>query len=270
MNFRKSLKKRIGTSALIWPHPAKFAIWPCPRPELFWSGSKQSPLSSPWSACFWVNNLSFHTIWKNDYFSRHDFISQILTCLVLGLEQGLDHYCPTRFYIVTTLAYYVLTEKLIQDSLPNVLLLFPNKGLQDEICGLEKPASALIIKCLTITMNLGMLLTPLFSQSLHLPLHLNSVKILLVTLYFNVWLQYKSSLVIKSQVEGELALVSSFRVASPEELQSHDDVCAICLTSLEHARVTPCQHLFHSNCLRLCLKAASNLCPICKREFRFH
>lgn len=185
----------------------------------------------------------------------------------------MDHYCPTRFYILITLTYYILTEKLIQDSLPNLLVFVPSKRFQDEICGLEKPASTLLIKSLTTLLNASMLLVPLsdaLQKGMLLPLSINSIKIFLVTLYFNVWLQYKSSLVIKSHLEEELALVSSFRVASPEELESHDDVCAICLTPLDYARSTPCHHFFHVNCLRLCLKAASNLCPICKREFRFH
>ncbi len=192
----------------------------------------------------------------------------LLYFAVLGLEQGLDHYCPTRFYICITLMYYILTEKLIQDCLPNLLLLIPIPSIQDEICGLEKPASSLVIKSLTIIFNVGMLLFPIFLlESPKLPLSLTSIKMFLVTLYFNVWLQYKSSLVIKSQLEKELATVSNFRPASQQELESHDDVCAICLTPLEFARVTPCQHYFHTNCLRLCLKACLTHCPICKRAF---
>jgi hypothetical protein len=170
----------------------------------------------------------------------------------------LDHYSPTRSYVFLTLSYYILTEKIIQDSLPNILMHIPSKYIQDQLVGLEKLTSTFLIKVVTMSLNV-LLLIPTFS----------SIKITLVTLYFNVWLQYKSSSRIRAELEEETRLVQNFRIATDEEIQAHDDVCAVCLTALDVARVTPCQHLFHTNCLRMCVKASSNTCPLCKREFKF-
>jgi len=182
----------------------------------------------------------------------------LLFYIVLGLEQGLEHYTPTRAYIALTLTYYILTEKIIQEALPNILTYVPSKIIQDQLVGLEKLTSTFVIKIVTLSLNVLVLIPTL-----------TSLKLSLVTVYFNVWLQYKSSLKIKAELQEETNLVGNFRIASDEEIQKHDDVCAVCLNTLEVARVTPCQHLFHTNCLRMCVKSQSNICPICKREFKF-
>lgn len=179
--------------------------------------------------------------------------------IVLGLEQGLQNYCPTPAYILITLTYYILTEKTIQDSIPNILGHIPDAHLQDHIHGLEKLHAGLSIKLVTTCANILFLL----------PI-LPSIRVTLLTLYVNVWLQYKSSKSIKAELDHELELVANFRQATEDEVNSREeDVCAICLGQMKSARVTPCQHMFHTNCLRLCVKNLNNSCPICKREFHF-
>ncbi|ODM97069.1 hypothetical protein Ocin01_09611 [Orchesella cincta] len=188
-------------------------------------------------------------------------VTIVCMLLVLGLEQGLQNYCPTPVYILITVSYYIMTEKTIQDSIPNVLIYVPDDQFQDQILGLEKIHAMLAIKLLTTLANL-LFLIPMF----------RSLRITLLTLYINVWLQYKSSKMIKTQLDRELELVANFRQATEEDFSAkdEDDVCPICLGQMKSARVTPCQHMFHTNCLRLCVKNLNNCCPICKREFRFY
>ena len=44
--------------------------------------------------------------------------------------------------------------------------------------------------------------------------------------------------------------INSLPEASPEQLRAFDDVCAICYQELTTARITRCNHYFHSVCLR--------------------
>lgn len=57
--------------------------------------------------------------------------------------------------------------------------------------------------------------------------------------------------------------ISSLVEASPEKLRDHDDLCSICFQELvTGARVTACNHIFHSVCLRKWLYVQDN-CPLC-------
>ncbi|XP_039209757.1 E3 ubiquitin-protein ligase AMFR isoform X2 [Crotalus tigris] len=54
-----------------------------------------------------------------------------------------------------------------------------------------------------------------------------------------------------------------FAVATPEELASNNDDCAICWDSMQAARKLPCGHLFHNSCLRSWLEQDTS-CPTCR------
>ncbi|XP_062922755.1 autocrine motility factor receptor a [Mobula hypostoma] len=54
-----------------------------------------------------------------------------------------------------------------------------------------------------------------------------------------------------------------FAAATPEELASNDDDCAICWDSMQSARKLPCGHLFHNSCLRSWLEQDTS-CPTCR------
>ncbi|GBP31942.1 E3 ubiquitin-protein ligase AMFR [Eumeta japonica] len=57
----------------------------------------------------------------------------------------------------------------------------------------------------------------------------------------------------------------NYPMASAEELEAHQDHCAICWDQMESARKLPCQHLFHNSCLSLWLQQDAS-CPTCRRE----
>ncbi|XP_023646102.1 E3 ubiquitin-protein ligase AMFR [Paramormyrops kingsleyae] len=56
---------------------------------------------------------------------------------------------------------------------------------------------------------------------------------------------------------------SRFAVATPEELATNNDDCAICWDSMQTARKLPCGHLFHNSCLRSWLEQDIS-CPTCR------
>ena len=59
---------------------------------------------------------------------------------------------------------------------------------------------------------------------------------------------------------------AKFRLATPDELESLGDVCAICFGEMESSTVTTCSHFFHRECLGRRL-AIRNACPVCERDF---
>ncbi|XP_048778287.2 E3 ubiquitin-protein ligase AMFR-like [Ostrea edulis] len=54
-----------------------------------------------------------------------------------------------------------------------------------------------------------------------------------------------------------------FPMATKEELQVHNDNCAVCWERMESSRKLPCGHLFHNACLRSWLEQDTS-CPTCR------
>lgn len=48
-----------------------------------------------------------------------------------------------------------------------------------------------------------------------------------------------------------------------DELGRLGSECPVCLESMWVSRITPCGHIFHSHCLRKCLKVNQS-CPCCR------
>lgn len=176
--------------------------------------------------------------------------------LVFGLEQGLEHYQPTALYTFFTWTYYMCTEKVFVDMFLPLLLLLKIKSLE----ALEPFYAPVILRYYTISLaSIFVLLSAFYATS----------TFSCCALYLTVYLRAKD-MVLNSlkRLRTEQAVLGQFRHATDEEIENCDDVCAVCLSHMERARVTPCQHLFHANCLRQCLNNSHN-CPICKREYTF-
>lgn len=176
--------------------------------------------------------------------------------LVFGLEQGLEYYQPTAFYTFTTWTYYMCTERVFIDLFPGLLIFLKLSSLE----ALENLYAPVILRLYIIILALLLNLVLLFYGQFRF-----SAIAIYITLYMrmkDLYLNYLKSL------QKERAVLGRFRKALPEEIENCDDVCAVCLSPMERARVTPCQHLFHAECLRQCLNSSEN-CPICKREYTF-
>ncbi|XP_029666229.1 uncharacterized protein LOC115237375 [Formica exsecta] len=176
--------------------------------------------------------------------------------LVFGLEQGLDHYKPSLIYSVITWIYYSATEKVFVEMFPTILGFLQLEALEN----IENLYAPVILRCFTIVMSaiFSILLLPSASW-----------RFLMVATYLNVYLRWKELMQNSGAVlRRERELLNRYRKATIEELERFDDVCAVCLCGMMKARVTPCHHLFHADCLRQCLKT-SDKCPMCKRELKF-
>ncbi|KAF5308162.1 hypothetical protein FQR65_LT06342 [Abscondita terminalis] len=176
--------------------------------------------------------------------------------LVFGLEQGLEYYQPTALYTFITWTYYMCTEKVFVQFFPAVLLYLRLHILE----ALEHFYAPVLLRYYTITLASALTVVLLLY---------GQFKFTLVASYLTVYLNIKDmTRNCLKQLRNEQAVLSKFRQASPEEIKNCDDVCAVCLSNMDRARVTPCQHLFHADCLRQCLTSSCS-CPICKRDYVF-
>src|SRR5207249_2882195 len=76
----------------------------------------------------------------------------------------------------------------------------------------------------------------------------NSWFLILASSYVNVYLCLKEMDKYYKILMAERSSIDRFRHATDDELdEKFDDVCAVCLTPMTRARVTPCRHMFHSD-----------------------
>ncbi|CAG4931676.1 unnamed protein product [Parnassius apollo] len=176
--------------------------------------------------------------------------------LTLGLEQGLEHFRPTALYIAITGTYYLLTERTFLELWPialSAMKLERLEGMEALYCGVWARG---------VTTALAVPLVPALAWWERWRL---SFLVLYVCVFIHGRHRLGEALVKMNEACDSLA---KFRRATPEELSTLEDVCAVCLGSMKSARVTPCAHFFHADCLRRCL-ATSDRCPICMRPYVF-
>ncbi len=183
-------------------------------------------------------------------------ITIVFMLFVLCLEQRMDYYQPTRYFVILTAVYYLATEKMFIDFFPTMLSYFQIPYFDN----LETLWAPVLLSILAQSMSLS------FASIL---LFYGAYCGAFITLYLNVYLSYKK--LVRGcwkTLNEETAVVSQFRFATKDELLEFEDVCAVCLTEMRLARITPCHHIFHTDCLRKCLLNCDR-CPVCKRELKF-
>ncbi|XP_047510526.1 uncharacterized protein LOC125053275 isoform X2 [Pieris napi] len=183
-------------------------------------------------------------------------VTMTFILLTLGLEQGLEHYRPTLLYCLITGIYYLLTEKTFLELWPLVLSalkLERLEGMETLYCG---------VWARSVTTFIAVPLVPALAWG-------ERWRLALLVAYVCVYIhgRYKLGEALTKFNEARDSL-ARFRKATPEELSTLEDVCAVCLGAMKSARVTPCAHFFHADCLRRCL-AAIDRCPICVRPYVF-
>ncbi|XP_076547005.1 TRC8 ring finger protein [Osmia lignaria lignaria] len=80
--------------------------------------------------------------------------------------------------------------------------------------------------------------------------------------YFNIWCEAKAGWSVFMKRRTAVNKINSLPEAKAEELRKLDDVCAICYQEMESAKITHCNHYFHSVCLRKWLYVQDR-CPLC-------
>ncbi|XP_054716247.1 RING finger protein 145 homolog [Uloborus diversus] len=179
-------------------------------------------------------------------------VTGVFMLLVFGLEQGLEHFNPTWYYIGITAIYFTITERTCQEKIPS-LLTYLNCDMFESLENLWTPV--LVRLCSSIASGLMILLVFICS-------HENWI-LLSAASFINVYMTIRDIDQHWQALMKEKSSIHKFRFASAQELSDNDDVCAICLQGMSSARVTPCHHIFHGDCLRRCLRERPT-CPMCK------
>lgn len=183
-------------------------------------------------------------------------VTMTFILLTLGLEQGLEHFRPTALYTAITGTYYLLSEKTFLELWPiglSTLKLERLEGMEALYCGAWSRG---------ITTAIAIPLVPALAWNERWRL---AVLVFYICIIVHGRHRLGEAIGKLNEAQGSLA---RFRRATTEELSTLEDVCAVCLGAMKSARVTPCAHFFHADCLRRCL-ATSDRCPICVREYVF-
>lgn len=181
-------------------------------------------------------------------------ITGVFMLLVFGLEQGLEHFNPTGWYIVITVWYFVLTERSCQERAPAVLT-----WMQLDIFENLEPLWTPVLLRLLTSLSSGLMITLVWFGTD------GGWTLVFGSSYINVFLALKDMDRYWKALLQERACLDKYRYATRSELSERDDVCPVCLQSMICARVTPCNHFFHGDCLRRCLKETPT-CPLCKQS----
>ncbi|KAJ8724038.1 hypothetical protein PYW07_008018 [Mythimna separata] len=176
--------------------------------------------------------------------------------LALGLEQGLEHYKPTALYTIITGTYYLLTERTFLEIWPIAISALKIEMLE----GMELLYFGAMARAVTTFLALPLVPALVWYERWRLAALLFYVCVVVHGRH-----RLGEALTKLQEARGSLA---RFRRATPDELATLEDVCAVCLGTMKSARVTPCAHFFHADCLRKCL-ATSDRCPICVRPYVF-
>ncbi|MBN3313926.1 RN145 protein, partial [Atractosteus spatula] len=91
--------------------------------------------------------------------------------------------------------------------------------------------------------------------------------VIIIHSYFNVWLRAQSgwrSFLLRQEAAKK---INSLPRATEDQLQLHNDVCAICFQEMSSAVVTYCGHFFHASCLRKWLYVQET-CPMCHQPVK--
>jgi len=80
--------------------------------------------------------------------------------------------------------------------------------------------------------------------------------------YYNIWMEAKNGWSTFWKRRTATSKVESLLDATPEQIDKHDDVCAICYQSMTKAKLTRCNHMFHNCCLTRWLHK-QDTCPMC-------
>lgn len=157
-------------------------------------------------------------------------------------------------YTAITFTYYLSTEKLFTNIFIKLVASFKFQILE----GLE-------LLYVPIAFNVfAIIASALVTINLRTQPHLQYA---FFASYFTIYLRTKFLYLNYIQaMRIEQHTFASFKSATERDLQKWDDICAVCLNRMSKAKITPCNHLFHSSCLRRCLRNSLQ-CPLCKQDF---
>jgi len=173
---------------------------------------------------------------------------------IIAAALALHQQKPPMTLLAAAILYHVITDSTVVAAIGT---LVSNLGCA-ELDSLETQWTAVVLGGASAAIPLALV------PSLLLGGHF---RLVFAAVYINAFLRIKMMRAPSgswSQLKESLEGVSRFRRASSLELSALNDVCPVCLGVMRTARATPCNHLFHGDCLRR-VAAIADDCPMCKR-----
>lgn len=210
-----------------------------------------------WSLCI---NVASHSNIKHLAMSAMKIVlelTHVIACIFMIFALCVQpREEPDKLFTVLTFIYYLATEAKFVEFLQTAMSYFQLPYFENLETLWTPVLLSLTSQCLSLCFVLMLLCNGYYRAAL-------------VCFYVNVYLNYKKLSMGSWKVLKEVKeIVSQYRYATKTELDNFEDVCAICLTEMHQARITPCHHIFHTDCLRKCLLTCDR-CPVCKRELIF-
>nr|CAD7194801.1 unnamed protein product [Timema douglasi] len=184
----------------------------------------------------------------------------VMSLVLLTFTLQFNHLEPTFTYIIITALYFLLTQFKGEAGEETAMVEATRKLGLHILEGMEEYWLPLIISAAAVVMSTVVLCMAL--------LELNVLLLCLLLGYANVYvagLQMMENCWKPLSVQN--AVVAVFPLASPKKLEQRGDtLCPVCLDDMRilTARVTPCNHIFHTSCLRKCVLLFGH-CPLCKQ-----
>lgn len=167
-------------------------------------------------------------------------------------EKRLFHFNLVHTFL--SVSYYMCTSYLFKDIFIDFAAYFKLPSLE----AMEHLYVPIMLKSYSLLLSIALSIVALFGKNVNFSLFASYflIHLPLKDLYCN----YIKRLIIQKRI------YDSFPMATEEDIQQRDDVCPICLSTIEEAKVTSCNHFFHPACLKNCLKTSLK-CPLCKHQF---
>lgn len=183
----------------------------------------------------------------------------VMSFILISITLQFDHLEPSTSFIICGTIYFVITEFLKSFNKDNLLVDVLKQMELHIFEGLEEYWVPLILKSFTILLTLANISIALMDNTC-------SLQLSAITIYTNIVVVIKTAYedyVVPLREQQQIVL--QFPLVSSEQLAQRGDMCAVCLDNMYPfgARITPCQHIFHGQCLRRCIIQYQQ-CPMCK------
>ncbi|PNF27956.1 hypothetical protein B7P43_G16443 [Cryptotermes secundus] len=205
--------------------------------------------------------------------STTDFIKLTTAFIIVRLGKGMamsmvlltftlqfNHLEPTYSYVALTLVYFILSQyKGTAGEETFIVSAVRNLGFQ-VLEGFEEFWVPLVIYSSTVALSATLVLAAIWQ--------LNYWILCIIVGYANVCacgLQVLDK--YWSPLAAQRAVIAPFPLATLQQMTERGDTaCPVCLDDMHlfAARITPCSHIFHGQCLRKCIIQFGQ-CPLCKQ-----
>ncbi|KAB0804340.1 hypothetical protein PPYR_01310 [Photinus pyralis] len=181
-----------------------------------------------------------------------ELFRMVMLVIFINDERRMFHFNFVHTFL--SVSYYMCTSYLFKEIFIDFAAYFKLSSLE----AMEHLYVPIVLKSYALLLSITLSIVASFRKYVHFSLFASYFLIHLPLK--DIYCNYVKRLIIQTRI------YDSFKMATEEDIQQRDDVCPICLSAIEEAKVTSCNHFFHPVCLKNCLKTSLK-CPLCKHQF---